>query len=175
MSRRRKRGALPLSAVVAIIVVAVLLGVAIWLLRDRLPGTSPAGPQTTTNPSSSPAAVNPFYELYFTTPTYPDKPENRHGGIDERYVQFVDAATKTLDVADYDFDLENVAQAMARAKARGSPSGSARLRHRFGSWRSRSPTTGWGRRSSIAPGLASTWQASLRRPARRRGSASTAR
>ena len=33
--------------------------------------------------------------------------------------QFVDAATRSLDVAAYEFDLENVAQAMARAKSRG--------------------------------------------------------
>ena len=59
------------------------------------------------------------YEVYFTTPIYPDRPETRRGGIDERFVQFVDAATRSLDVAAYEFDLENVAQAMARAKSRG--------------------------------------------------------
>jgi phosphatidylserine/phosphatidylglycerophosphate/cardiolipin synthase-like enzyme len=122
MSRRKKSDGLPPAVVItvfAVVVLVVIFGVVFWLLRDRLPLPAPSGPETATKPSSSPAAVNPFYEIYFTTPTYPDKPENRHGGIDEHYVQFVDAATKTLDVADYDFDLENVAQAMARAKARG--------------------------------------------------------
>jgi phosphatidylserine/phosphatidylglycerophosphate/cardiolipin synthase-like enzyme len=120
MSRRRRSGgSLPLSVVVGILVVAVVVGVAVWLLRDRLPGPTPSGPETATKPSSSPAAANAAYDIYFTTPVYPDKPENRHGGIDEHYVQFVDSATKTLDIADYDFDLENVAQATVRAKQRG--------------------------------------------------------
>ncbi len=106
------------------IVLVVVILVIVWLLWDRIPGlnTIPrpgggAGP-TATGPSPSPVATGP-YEIYFTTPTYPDRPENRGGGVDERFVAYVDAATKTLDVAAYEFDLENVALALVRAKARG--------------------------------------------------------
>ncbi|NWJ98067.1 MAG: hypothetical protein HXX20_20105 [Chloroflexi bacterium] len=60
-----------------------------------------------------------WYELYFTNPIYPDDPKNHKGGPDEPLVKMMDKATKTLDVADYDFDLANVADAMVRAKARG--------------------------------------------------------
>jgi phosphatidylserine/phosphatidylglycerophosphate/cardiolipin synthase-like enzyme len=96
----------------------------VWLFWDRIPvlntvpkpGSSSGGPDPAGSPS--PVAGGP-YEIYFTTPTYPDRPENRRGGIDERFVQFVDASTRSLDVAAYEFDLENVAQAMVRAKGRG--------------------------------------------------------
>lgn len=60
-----------------------------------------------------------WFELYFTNPIYPDDPKNHKGGPDEQLVKLMDRATKTLDVADYDFDLMNVAQAMAKAKGRG--------------------------------------------------------
>ncbi|HEV2123853.1 MAG TPA: phospholipase D-like domain-containing protein, partial [Chloroflexota bacterium] len=70
---------------------------------------------------TSPAAMAPsgWYEIYFTAPTYPDRPENRRGGIDDRLVTFIDSAQRTLDVATYEFDLVNAAQAMARAQTRG--------------------------------------------------------
>ena len=60
-----------------------------------------------------------WYQLYFTAPKYPDNPANHRGGLDERLVQLMDRAQRSLDVADYDFDLANVADAMVRAKQRG--------------------------------------------------------
>jgi len=54
-----------------------------------------------------------------TTPIYPDKPEYHHGGLDEQLVSFINSATTTIDVAIYDFDLEDVAGALAQAAARG--------------------------------------------------------
>jgi phosphatidylserine/phosphatidylglycerophosphate/cardiolipin synthase-like enzyme len=60
-----------------------------------------------------------WYDIYFTTPRYPDKPEYHNGGIDEQLVAFVNSATQTIDLADYDFDLENVANALSKAAARG--------------------------------------------------------
>jgi phosphatidylserine/phosphatidylglycerophosphate/cardiolipin synthase-like enzyme len=116
--RRRRAAASGFSGLVAFLIV---VGVVVWLMWDRIPGlnTIPR-PDVATKPAPgpSPAATGP-YEIYFTTPTYPDRPETRHGGIDERFVQFVDASTRSLDIAAYEFDLENVAQALARAKARG--------------------------------------------------------
>lgn len=98
----------PRAALIAVVLIAVVAAVAIVagpLLRSR----------------TAPTAIAPsdWYDIYFTTPVYPYRPENRRGGIDERLVALVDSAQRTLDVATYEFDLLNVAQAMARAKARG--------------------------------------------------------
>ena len=60
-----------------------------------------------------------WYQLYFTAPKYPDDPANHRGGLDERLVALMDGARNSLDVASYDFDLANVADAMVRAKGRG--------------------------------------------------------
>ncbi|MFN8636845.1 MAG: phospholipase D-like domain-containing protein [Chloroflexota bacterium] len=120
MSReRRSRGSQ--TGLVTLIACVLLVALLIWFFWDRIPGLNGgAGPGSASKPGASPSPVAQGpYEIYFTTPTYPDRPENRHGGIDEKLVAFVDAATKSLDVAAYEFDLENVARAMARAKARG--------------------------------------------------------
>ena len=70
-------------------------------------------------PEDAPAAAGAWYQVFFTTPRYPDKREYHTGGMDARLVAFIDSATKTVDMADYDFDLSNVASALARASARG--------------------------------------------------------
>ena len=104
-----------------VIVLAILLILAVALAYFLLRGV-PAWPQRA-DQRASPIPASPvpaaWYDVYFTTPTYPDRPESRRGGIDERFVAYVDSATRTLDVAVYDFDLENVARAMARAQGRG--------------------------------------------------------
>ena len=106
-----------LRTVLLIVVVLVIVGIVVYesglLDRLRTPTTQQAQP-----PTPSPAADAP-YQIYFTQPLYPDRPDGRRGGIDERFVDYVNSATRTLDMAIYDFDLENVAQAMANARARG--------------------------------------------------------
>jgi phosphatidylserine/phosphatidylglycerophosphate/cardiolipin synthase-like enzyme len=116
MSRRRRRGPASASGVIGLIAFLIVVVVVVWLLWDRLPIPKP---ESATKPAPSPVAVTSDYQVYFTTPVYPDRPETRRGGIAEKFVGFVDAATKTLDIAAYEFDLENVAQALARAKSRG--------------------------------------------------------
>jgi phosphatidylserine/phosphatidylglycerophosphate/cardiolipin synthase-like enzyme len=102
----RTREWLPL--LLGIVLVVLVLLVVFWYVRRLpLPGQPPA-----------PTADRP-YQVFFTTPVFPDRPESRRGGIDERFVEFLDAATRTLDLAVYDFDLENVAQAIVRATRRG--------------------------------------------------------
>lgn len=90
--------------------VAVLVGVVL------LQACRAAGP---TAPTPGLGATSEWYQLYFTEPTYPERAEARRGGIDERFVEFVDAANSRLDVAVYEFDLQNAAQALARAHSRG--------------------------------------------------------
>jgi phosphatidylserine/phosphatidylglycerophosphate/cardiolipin synthase-like enzyme len=103
-----RRQALVVGLVVVLALVA--LGAFVYLNRARPPAPAPAPP---------PAATSAWYELYFTTPVYPDSPSRRQGGIDEKMVALIDTAKVTIDAAAYDFDLENVAQALARARARG--------------------------------------------------------
>jgi phosphatidylserine/phosphatidylglycerophosphate/cardiolipin synthase-like enzyme len=93
--------------------VALLVILAIALALAVLYATRPPPPPP------EPAAVSSWYRLHFTTPTYPDRPENHRGGIDERLVAFVDSAQRSVDAAVYDFDLQNVATALVRAKQRG--------------------------------------------------------
>jgi phosphatidylserine/phosphatidylglycerophosphate/cardiolipin synthase-like enzyme len=124
MSRRRRPTRAQSGTLTTVVFLVVVL-VVIWLLWEEIPGLNriprpdlggrPTATPVTTGAPGLPAGV----EVYFTTPTYPDRPENRRGGIDERFVQFVDQATRTLDIAAYEFDLENVAQAIARARLRG--------------------------------------------------------
>jgi phosphatidylserine/phosphatidylglycerophosphate/cardiolipin synthase-like enzyme len=110
--RRRSRKGSRLIAWLALLIVVAVVFYLIWEQRQS-ETAQPVPP-----PVPSPVAGGP-YEVYFTTPVYPDRPETRRGGIDERFVQYVDAARTSLDIAAYEFDLENVALAINRARDRG--------------------------------------------------------
>jgi len=60
-----------------------------------------------------------WYQVYFTSPRYPDKDEYHTGGLDERLVAAIDQAQKSVDVAAYELDLLNVADALIAAHQRG--------------------------------------------------------
>jgi phosphatidylserine/phosphatidylglycerophosphate/cardiolipin synthase-like enzyme len=82
---------------------------------------APVPSGTPINDIGSGGALNGgWYQLYFTAPKYPDNPANHKGGIDEKLVALIDTAKTSVDIADYDFDLANVADAMVRAKGRGA-------------------------------------------------------
>jgi phosphatidylserine/phosphatidylglycerophosphate/cardiolipin synthase-like enzyme len=107
-----------------IAVLLLLVGLYVFLQYQRtgsvLPPISRDLPTPTSAPANAPTAPSSdWYEVYFTTPRYPDKPEYHQGGLDEKLVAFINTATKTIDLADYDFDLSNVANALAQAVARG--------------------------------------------------------
>ncbi|MBU0490937.1 MAG: DUF1669 domain-containing protein [Chloroflexi bacterium] len=76
-------------------------------------------PTTPGTPPPSPPADSSWYSVYFNTPRYPDKDEYHYGGIEDQLVAVIDKATKSIDLAAYEFDLENVAHALVRAKGRG--------------------------------------------------------
>jgi len=98
-----------LRLLLTIVIIVVLAVVATQLKQnDRGQNTNP-----------TPGAGGSWYQVYFTSPKYPDDPNAHQGGLDTHLVDLMDKATKTLDVADYDFDLSNVADAMVRAKQRG--------------------------------------------------------
>ena len=115
---RRSGLGLPQLALIGVIVLS-LVGALLIFCRPR----PEEAPPTTTAPvpggPATNAAASEWYEIYFTQPRYPDRPENHSGGIDERLVAFMGTAQRSLDVAIYDFDLQNVAEAMAGARGRG--------------------------------------------------------
>jgi hypothetical protein len=89
MTRRRRRGAASPGGLTGLVAFVIVVLVVLWLVRDRLPplGTpSIPKPDTASKPSKPAPASNGLYEVYFTTPVYPDKPETRKGGIDEKFV-----------------------------------------------------------------------------------------
>lgn len=133
MSRRttRSRRSSSRRRTSSTVIIILLLLIGIYALYEyqrngsiTLPPLGPtAAPSQPTSvrelPSGTITAGEGWYDLYFTTPRYPDKPEYHHGGLDEKLVAFINTATQTIDLADYDFDLEDVANALAQAASRG--------------------------------------------------------
>jgi len=115
------------------VVVAIVLGIGVFALTRR--HSAPTTTESESSVSRAPAGAKPpgpvtgigsggttsgsWYELRFTAPVYPDNPTNHKDGLDTHLVALMDKATRTMDVADYDFDLADVTDAMVRAKTRG--------------------------------------------------------
>ncbi|HEX6288624.1 MAG TPA: phospholipase D-like domain-containing protein [Herpetosiphonaceae bacterium] len=60
-----------------------------------------------------------WYQVYFTKPQYPERAENRVGGLDETIAADIDAAQRRVELASFDFDLPKIAEALIRAQQRG--------------------------------------------------------
>ena len=86
------------------------------VIKIDVPTIQPSSPGSTPAPGAEPEG---WYDIYFTTPRYPDKPAYHSGGLDTQLVAFINTAQQTVDIAAYDFDLANVANALADAAARG--------------------------------------------------------
>ncbi len=72
-------------------------------------------------PSPTVASVSSggtWYQVYFTTPKYPDKEANHHGSLDEKLTAFISTAQVSVDMAIYQLDLPNVTRALLDAKKR---------------------------------------------------------
>jgi phosphatidylserine/phosphatidylglycerophosphate/cardiolipin synthase-like enzyme len=106
--------AIPLIACLAILYLLQTQGILDLGLFEL--ETTPTAPITT---PGGPSGGQWYTALYFTVPQYPDKPEDHHGGIDEQLVAGIQKAQQTIDIAAYDFDLENVAEALVAAQERG--------------------------------------------------------
>ena len=86
-----------------------------------------ASPFAPSLPTPTPqVAVSPtpggadWSQLYFTSPKYPDRAPNHHGGLDEKLTAFINTARQSVDIAIYQLDLDNVTQALLDAKSRGA-------------------------------------------------------
>lgn len=87
------------------------------------PTTIPA-PATATSlpvPTSNANPDDPGYDLYFTTPIYPDRPENRpeRVPIKEALIAAINETEQTLDIAIYELNLPKVGEAILAAQDRG--------------------------------------------------------
>ncbi len=60
-----------------------------------------------------------WYSLYFTDPQYPDNPATRHREILDALINVIDSSRKSLDIAIYELDLDEIGAALLRAKQRG--------------------------------------------------------
>jgi phosphatidylserine/phosphatidylglycerophosphate/cardiolipin synthase-like enzyme len=102
--------------VLSIVFLVLTIAVAEVVLTDFDSQDAQATPPTVLD---SRQARSDWYDIYFTTPRFPDVASSRSPGIDRHLVNGIDQARRTLDVAVYDFDLTSVAEAMARAQGRG--------------------------------------------------------
>ena len=85
--------------------------VVVWATGDLLGiGSRPPG-----TPETDPAGV---VRVLFTNPRAQDSSTNT-GGPDEELVALIDESQKSIDVAAFDFELANVADALVRANQRG--------------------------------------------------------
>ncbi len=120
------RNAALVLIVIALIVIAALVFVSVvayvGLARNQAAqATTPSAPPA--SQGLQPPAVSPesaWYQVFFTSPKYPDDPADHHGGLNERLTAFINTAAKSVDMAIYQLDLPDVTQALLDAKTRGA-------------------------------------------------------
>jgi len=100
----------------AVVIVAICLVAAVVIFVVLLP-SAPSAPIA---PPTAPVTGNEWYQVYFTTPKYPDKALDHHGSLDDKLTAFIGTAKTSVDVAIYQLDLPNVTQALIDAKKRGA-------------------------------------------------------
>jgi len=83
-------------------------------------------PSTDSSNNPTPGASNTttggdWYDLYFTTPIYPDRPENRPDKVPimEALIAAINSAQSTLDIAIYELNLAEIGEAILAARDRG--------------------------------------------------------
>lgn len=83
------------------------------------PTTAPVPDQPVTSLPKANVNEGAWYTAYFTKPTYPEKREERSGGVDQAIVADYERAQKTIDTAVFDLRLPAFVDALARAAERG--------------------------------------------------------
>jgi phosphatidylserine/phosphatidylglycerophosphate/cardiolipin synthase-like enzyme len=79
--------------------------------------------QVISEPSPTPLIVQPvigeWYQLYFTSPTYPDEPAARAETIMQGLIGVINKAQRKLDIAVYELNLDEIGDALLTARNRG--------------------------------------------------------
>lgn len=83
------------------------------------PTTAPLPDLPVTSLPRANVAQGAWYTLYFTKPEYPEKKENRLGGVDTAIVADLERAQKSIDIAVFDLRLSTFTDALVRAADRG--------------------------------------------------------
>lgn len=60
-----------------------------------------------------------WWEVYFTDPINMNNPDQMAGSIEETLINYIDAATTTIHIAAFEFNLTPLAEALIAAHARG--------------------------------------------------------
>jgi phosphatidylserine/phosphatidylglycerophosphate/cardiolipin synthase-like enzyme len=99
-----------------------IVALAALITMFTLINPEPELPQLNSTPATSAPAVTggSWYQVYFTTPKYPDKEADHKASLDEKLTAFVNTAQSSVDMAVYQLDLPNVTQALIEAKKRGA-------------------------------------------------------
>ncbi|MBI5302831.1 MAG: phospholipase [Chloroflexi bacterium] len=95
----------------------VLIGVCLIASAVIVLALIPSNPPTPAPPSDGGAT---WYQVYFTTPKYPDREADHHGGLNDKLTEFINSAQTSVDIAIYQLDSPNVTQALLDAKKRGA-------------------------------------------------------
>ena len=69
--------------------------------------------------TDTPFPVAKWWEVYFTEPLTINDPNNPAGSIEEKLINFINAAQVSIHIASFEFNLPRVADALIAAKARG--------------------------------------------------------
>ena len=95
---------------------ALLLVATVFLLSVAVSCDLPAESQMPVTPAPS----GSWYQVYFTTPKYPDRETDHKGSLDEKLAAFINTAQTSVDMAIYHLDLPNVTQTLIEAQKRGA-------------------------------------------------------
>jgi phosphatidylserine/phosphatidylglycerophosphate/cardiolipin synthase-like enzyme len=133
MTKRSKSTTLTQKQLTAIITLVILIAAALLYvfkpdLFAQLTGQAPVA-SAPTKPASSAADTGPIanssgagtsaIQVFFTTPKYPDNKTEHTGSVEVHLTEFINTAKSTIDMAIYQFDLEDATQALLDANKRG--------------------------------------------------------
>lgn len=118
-SRRRRSGS-PLRGLILLLILILVLAVADWLdlididWQELLTGEPSSPTVVVVEPVSG-----DWYQLYFTSPQYPDEPARRVHVIKDGLIQVLNSAQRSLDIAIYELNLDDLGDAILAARDRG--------------------------------------------------------
>ena len=119
MPRRRRSRRRSAASLAVTLLVLLVLGAVFGAQMFNATPTEEAGVSLPLATTSSAAATS-GYQLVFGNPIYPDDESNRPAeSIDDPVIASINAATRTVDAATYQFDLPAMADALITAHNRG--------------------------------------------------------